>query len=175
MTPDDEWAGATDFAIWYAAAAPGLTHRVAAAVGDDLLAWEATAEAFARCYERWGRVARMASPEGWVYRVAINVCRRGWHQRRLECRALARLAPAVVGGDAGDGVLHDDVYRAVRALPARMRTAVRLRYWDDLPEREVAARMGVAVGTVSALLSTARTRLRRSLGRAGAVREEVTP
>lgn len=156
-----------DFASWYAATAPGVTRSVAAAVGDPLLGREATAEAYARAYERWGRVAAMESPEGWVHRVAVNLCRRSWRQRSLESRALARVLPAAlgVGGPAAGepGEHHDDVYRAVRALPDRMRTAVRLRYWDDLTERQVAERMGVAPGTVSALLSGARARLRRTL------------
>lgn len=154
------------FAGWYSSAADGVTRRVAAAVGDQLLAREAAAEAFARAYERWSRVAAMDSPEGWVYRVAVNLCRRSWRQRELESRALARLGPLLTGGrvDGPDAMVHDDVYRAVRALPQRMRTAVRLRYWEDLTEREVAERMSVAPGTVSALLSTARARLRVSLG-----------
>ena len=160
---------ARDFAVWYAATAPGVTRGVSAAVGDALLGREATAEAYARAYERWARVAAMDSPEGWVHRVAVNLCRRTWRQRSLESRALARVLPAAlgglgVGGRAGEpGEHHDDVYRAVRALPPRMRTAVRLRYWDDLTERQVAERMGVAPGTVSALLSGARARLRRAL------------
>lgn len=160
MTVETRPTTSLDFPTWYATAAAGVTRSVSAAVGDELLGREATAEAFARAYERWARVAVMESPEGWVHRVAVNLCRRGWHQRSLESRALARMLPAVVPG-VGDH--HDDVYRAVRGLPQRMRTAVRLRYWDDLTERQIAARMGIAPGTVSALLSTARTRLRRSL------------
>ena len=150
-----------DFASWYAATAPGVTRSVSAAVGDPLLGREAAAEAYARAYERWGRVAAMESPEGWVHRVAVNLCRRSWRQRSLESRALARVLPAALGGEVGEH--HDDVYRAVRALPDRMRTAVRLRYWDDRTERQVAERMGIAPGTVSALLSGARARLRRAL------------
>lgn len=150
-----------DFGTWYGSVAPGVTRRVCAAVGDPLLGREASAEAFARAYERWPRVAAMESPEGWVYEVAVNICRRSWRRGALESRALARIVPAVVGGTAEH---HDDVYRAVRGLPRRMRTAVRLRYWDDLSEREIAERMGIAPGTASALLSTARTRLRRALG-----------
>lgn len=153
-------ATALDFADWYARAAGDVTRSVCAVVGDPLLGREATAEAFARAYERWGRVAAMESPEGWVHRVAVNLCRHGWRQQTLESRALARLLPRVVPGLTDH---HDDMYRAVRALPQRMRTAVRLRYWDDLTERQVADRMGVLPGTASALLSGARARLRTAL------------
>lgn len=162
MTVDLETVVSLDFARWYESTADGLTRRVSAAVGDQLLGREAAAEAFARAYERWPRVSNMESPEGWVYRVAVNICRRSWQQRMLESRALARMLPAAIG-DVGDHH-HDDVYRACRRLPPRMRTAIRLRYWDDLTECQVADRMGISPGTVSALLSTGRSRLRRALG-----------
>lgn len=161
---DSDTAVSVEFAAWYADTADGLTRRVTAAVGDPLLGREATAEAFARAYERWPAVSRMDSPEGWVFRVAVNVTRRGWRQRTLESRALARVLPPPSGWVTAPGEYHDDVYRAVRRLTRRQRTAVRLRYWDDLTENEVAARMGVAPGTVSALLSAARARLRGALG-----------
>lgn len=157
-----------DFARWYAMTAEGVTRRVAATVGDPLLGREATAEAFARAYERWPRVAAMESPEGWVYRVAVNICRRGWRQRALEDRALARIVPRLPGVVDGIPQHPDDLYRAVRKLPRRMRVALRLRYWDDLTEQDVAARMGLSPGTASSLLSTARTRLHRALSHGGA-------
>ncbi len=150
-----------DFAAWYDGVAADVTRSVSGVVGDPLLGREAAAEAFARAYERWDRVAVMDSPEGWVHQVAVNLCRRSWRQRCLESRALARMLPAAIGGL---GEHHDDVYRAVRGLPNRMRLAVRLRYWDDLTEGQIAETMGVAPGTVSALLSGARARLRRALG-----------
>jgi RNA polymerase sigma factor (sigma-70 family) len=152
-----------DFAHWYAGTADAVTRRVSAAVGDPLLGREATAEAYARAYERWSRVAVMDSPEGWVYRVAVNICRRGWRQRALENHALARLVPEMVG-TVEQPVPHDDLYRAVRRLPRRMRLALRLRYWDDLTEAELAARLQIPPGTASSLLSAARARLRSSMG-----------
>ena len=170
-TDVDVTVAAIDFARWYGATAEGLTRRVSAAVGDPLLGREAVAEAFARAYERWPRIAAMESPEGWVYRVAVNICRRSWRQRGLEDRALARVVPDLVsagllGGVAGGADTHhpDDVYRAVRKLPRRMRPAIRLRYWDDLTESQIAERLQVPVGTASSLLTTARARLRRALG-----------
>jgi RNA polymerase sigma-70 factor, ECF subfamily len=156
-------ATATDFARWYAMTAEGVTRRVAAAVGDPLLGREAAAEAYARAYERWPRVAAMESPEGWVFQVAVNVCRRGWRQRALEDRALARIVPELPGVVGGIPQHPDDLYRAVRKLPRRMRLALRLRYWEDLTESEVATRLGVSEGTASSVLSTARARLRRAL------------
>jgi RNA polymerase sigma-70 factor (ECF subfamily) len=53
----------------------------------------------------------------------------------------------------------------LRELPHRQRTAVLLHYVADMPVREVAEVMGVAEGTVKALLSQARKKLRTILGR----------
>ncbi len=167
MTVDVDVVATQDFSRWYAATAEGVVRRVSAAVGDPLLGREAAAEAFARAYERWPRVAGMESPEGWVFTVAVNICRRGWRQRALERRALARLVPDVVGAPADLAFESDDLYRAVRRLPRRMRVAIRLRYWDGLTEGQVAERMDVPAGTASSLLSAARTRLHRALDTGG--------
>ena len=155
MTPpcDDR-----EFARWYGLAADPVLRRVAAKVGDRALAREASAEAFARAYERWGRVRGLDSPEAWVVTVATNLCRRSWRRRRLEARALARVGVAPVSVEPASPP-DEDLLSAVDALPDRMRTAVHLRYWGDLPEREVARRMDIAPGTASALLSQARRRL----------------
>ncbi len=71
--------------------------------------------------------------------------------RRRWAVGLGRPGPRPVVAGAG-GAAADDVPsgRGRRAAP-RMRHAVTLRYWDDLPEHEVAARMNIAPGTASAL------------------------
>ena len=57
-----------------------------------------------------------------------------------------------------------DLVAAIRTLPNRQRTAIALRYVADLPQADIAAAMGVAPGTVAALLHQARTNLRQTLG-----------
>lgn len=56
-----------------------------------------------------------------------------------------------------------DLLAALRKLPPRQRAAVVLRYVHDLPEEEVAATLGVAVGTAKAHLAQAREKLRKLL------------
>lgn len=159
-----------NFEAWYASVAAGVTERLVASVGDPLLAREAAAEAFGRAYEKWSRVRRMESPEGWVYRTGQNLCRSVWRRRGIEKRALAKLPPAelvTVEPHDLDSVVrgHDvaAVEQQVEGLPPRMRQAVRLRYWHQMTEPMVAREMGISVGTASALLSQARQRLRSSL------------
>jgi RNA polymerase sigma factor (sigma-70 family) len=48
---------------------------------------------------------------------------------------------------------HREVIEALAALPARRREAIVLRFWLDLPEREIAVAMGVSAGTVKSHVS----------------------
>lgn len=159
------------FEAWYQQVALDVTKRVVAVVGDPAIGREATAEAFARAYERWNRVGTMEAPDAWVCTTAINLCKRSWRRAAFEKRALARspepeqIRPVdrhdddlVVAGNRPE-----DVTAAVRDLPPRMAEAIRLRYWEELPEAEVAQRMGIAPGTASALLHKARRNLEISM------------
>jgi RNA polymerase sigma factor (sigma-70 family) len=48
---------------------------------------------------------------------------------------------------------HREVIAALAGLPTRRREAIVLRFWLDLPEREIAAVMGVSPGTVKSHVS----------------------
>jgi RNA polymerase sigma-70 factor (ECF subfamily) len=96
----------------------------------------------------------MSSPEGWVYRVAVNVVRRSARRRSLEGRLLRRLrVDEAIPAPAGE------VWDLVRSLPERQRMAVVLRYVSDLEEGAIAQVMGVTRGTVASTLSDARRSL----------------
>lgn len=58
----------------------------------------------------------------------------------------------------------DEVWAAVRRLPARQRACLVLRYFEDLTEGETADLLGCSVGTVKSQTSRAIERLRRELG-----------
>ena len=55
---------------------------------------------------------------------------------------------------------------ALAGLPSRRREAIVLRFWLDLPEREIAAAMGISPGTVKSHVSRGLAALGRVL-RAG--------
>jgi RNA polymerase sigma-70 factor (ECF subfamily) len=66
--------------------------------------------------------------------------------------------PAVQGSD------RERVRAAVDALPAELREVIVLRELNDLSYREIAAVVGVPIGTVMSRLSRARERLAAALG-----------
>lgn len=150
-----------DFDSWYEEQHPRVLAALTVASGRPDVAAEATDEAFVRAYERWGRVQRMESPGGWLYRVALNDLRRRCRRQAIE-RELLRRQPEPPAVEAPP-LPAAHVWEAVRSLPDRQRVAVALRYVLDLPESEVARVMGVTRGSVSASLTTARQRLQSQL------------
>ena len=129
------------------------------AVRPEVLAADAVDEAFARAFAGWDRVQAMRSPEGWVYRVAVNEARR---QLRRATRADALLValpePAPSPPPGGEAWL------LVEDLPLRQRAAVVLRHVAGLTEREIGDALGVTRSTVSSSLADAYRSLGRQLG-----------
>jgi len=143
------------FEEWYRESYARLSTSVLALTGDRDVAAEITDEAFARAWRHWRRVSAMESPGGWVYRVALNLVRSRARRRKVEQRALVRLA-VPLGDEAAPA---GEVWVLVRDLPERQRQAVVLRYVADLDEPEIAIAMGVTRGTVASTLFDARRRL----------------
>ena len=140
-----------------------MVRTVALAFQRGDLAQEVTAEAFARAWADWDRVSAMASPGGWVYRVAVNLMQSRLRRARLE-RRFAQQAPAAPIAPP-PSVSDDALWDAVRALAPRARVAIALRYVADLPEADIATVMGISRGTVASTLSSARHRLAQALAR----------
>ena len=59
--------------------------------------------------------------------------------------------------------VHAQVHAAFEALPAEQRTAVQLAYFEGLTQSEIAARLGIPLGTVKTRLRLAFDRLRTAL------------
>jgi RNA polymerase sigma factor (sigma-70 family) len=57
----------------------------------------------------------------------------------------------------------DLVVQALRRLPVQQRAVVILRYYEDLPERDVADALGLPLGTVKSHTARGLTRLRTEL------------
>jgi RNA polymerase sigma factor (sigma-70 family) len=126
-----------------------LAYRI---VGDQELAKDLAAEACARALARWGRVGRLAHREAWIMRVATNLALDAVKRKPVPSR---QRVPAP--GLDETVALRLAVSAALRALPRRQREVIVLRYLVGLPDREVAAALGIGEGTV-------RTHARRALG-----------
>ena len=135
-----------------------LYRAVALAVGDVGLAAEAIDEAMTRAYTHWGRIESYESPEGWVYRVAINVARSAL--RRTEREDLWEQPPEEAVADDHPDL---ELRAAIGRLPVKFRSVVVARYLLDWSTADTAQALGIPEGTVKIRLKRALSRLAQDL------------
>lgn len=146
-----------DFDDFYAANYADLVVQIYAYFGDRQEAQDVVQEAFTRALARWRRLSGYEDPGAWVRRVAWNLATSRWRRTRTALRHLAGFrAEPVVEGPSPDRVA---LVEALAALPATLRRAMVLHYLADLPVAEIAAREGVAEGTVKSWLHRGRAAL----------------
>lgn len=141
--------------------------------GSQERAEDLVQETLTRLLPQWDRVAGAQSPLAYVRRSMMN--RFVSQQRLLHSRdiCLWDVPEAVARTDMADRVaLQRAVWQLLATLPARQRAAVVLRYYDDLPDAEIAAALGCRVATVRSMVSRALGALRAAEG-TGALSEEA--
>ena len=134
-----------------------------AILGDAAGAEEIVMEALLKTFTGWGRLRDAARSDAYLRRAVVNLCRTKIRRKAVESRVNAaihhrdeRKAPD------WDPERHETsrlVWKAVVTLPERQRACVVLRYFEDLPESEIAEILGCSVGTVKSQLSKARAKL----------------
>ena len=122
---------------------------------EDLL--QAT---LASTYLAWGKIHDHAALDSYVRRAMVNTHISWWRRRKLEEFPTDELPDQEVADPARDSDTAEVVRRALDRLPRRMRAAVMLRYFEDMTEPEIAALLGVSLGTVKSTVSRAVARLR---------------
>ena len=154
-----------DFAQLFAAHHADALRLAYLLCGDAHRAEDAVAEAFANVYGAWRR-GRVHSPGAYLRRAVVNEVNSRFRRLALERREASRRWGDDRGlRDAGEQLADADVvFRALQRLPERQRTAIVLRYWQDLSEAETAAAMDISVGTVKSSVSRGMERLRALLG-----------
>jgi RNA polymerase sigma-70 factor (sigma-E family) len=130
-----------------------------ALTGDWGLAEDLLQTALARAYPRWSRIRR-DDPEAYVRKIMVNTWS-SWWRRRWRGEVPAAQLPEAAGPDEAAGVDSRQMLRvALAQLPPRQRAVVVLRYHQDLPEAQVAALLGISVGTVKSQAAKALAALR---------------
>jgi len=154
-----------DFEAVFRTQFPRLVALGLAMTGNREVATDLAQETMARAHARWDEVSQMASPQGWVRQVMTNLLIDHHRRRKVEQGALERLAARPgsresTSGTGGDG----DLGELLTTLPPRQRAVVALYYLEDLPVSAIAETLGIATGTVKALLWKARASLANRLG-----------
>jgi RNA polymerase sigma-70 factor (sigma-E family) len=151
-----------DFGAFVARRQASLLRFAMVLTGNGRLAEDIVADVLARAYERWDRIGPMAAPQAYVRRMVVNDYL-SWRRRLRRTVPVAEIEDRP-GPDRADG--HDeraDLHDRLARLPARQRACVVLRFYEDLPDEEIADVLGCAVGTVRSSVSRALARLRVDL------------
>lgn len=163
-------ADETRFRAWYEAALPRVYGFVYGRTGGDAhVAEDVTQQAFVSAIRSRMAFDGRSDPVTWVCSIARNALID--HHRRQAREARRHLSLVVkeiaVEGEAGTWQRLDEreeLLHALRSLTPDERSAIFLRYFDDLPVREVARAIGRSESATESLLSRARERLRTLLG-----------
>ncbi|MGW2291818.1 SigE family RNA polymerase sigma factor [Streptomyces phaeochromogenes] len=112
-----------------------------------------------------GRWQRIDEPEAYVrqilYRQQVSRWRLKWRRRELTVAEPPEGTGGTATADASSAVDLRIVMRgALARLTARQRTVLVLRYFEDLPEADVARILGCSVGTVRSTTHRSLARLR---------------
>jgi len=122
--------------------------------------------ALERAYRHWPRVSESGEPERYVRKILANASADRWRRlaRRPEQALTTDDAGPSVLDQAGEVADRDFLVRALAGLPPRQRAVLVLRYFDDLPEAEIAEILGCSLGTVKSHVARALARLREATG-----------
>jgi len=135
-------------------------------LGDADEVKEALQETFIRLFRHLRRYDESRDFFGWLFRIAVNVCRDRQRRRR---RRWFFFLPIEEAKDVAAEVpvdLRDEVAllgAAIDSLPEKERLAIILRDVEELPTEEVAAILGNRPATVRVQVSNARAKVRRWL------------
>jgi RNA polymerase sigma-70 factor (sigma-E family) len=123
--------------------------------------------ALVRAHRHWSKLQREGGAEAYVRKIMVNLNTDWWRRLGSREHAVSAVPDARAEADAYAAFdLQDELWTALRGLPARMRAVLVLRYFEDLSEAETASILGCSTGTVKSQCSRGLGRLRLALGSA---------
>ena len=152
MDVADAHAASSSFEGFYTTNYRPMVRLARALVDTSECAEEIVQNAFVKVFERWDR---LREPGGYLRIAVVNGARSELRKREVRRRVGLRVRPDTAPDE--DDYLID----ALDRLSARQRTAIVLRFYAQMSERETATTMGVRPGTVKSLVSRGLAVLRR--------------
>lgn len=158
---------------------PQIYRYVASRVRSSDVAEDITSEVFFKALRALGRYRPSGHPfSAWLYQIAINTITDYYRSRK-------RTEDGLESGPelAADGVAVDEqvaqrmgleqIWQAIDALPDQQRTAMTLKYSEDLPLAEIGKVMGKSEGAIKLLIYRGTASVRSTLRPLLAEAEEV--
>ncbi len=157
---------------------PQIFRFLLSSTRDPDLSETLTQECFLKAHRNWASFRGESSAMTWLMRIAINLQKDHWRNRRLQFWRQTQ-THAVSLDEASDWLPSGErsveqqmlakervrqVSKAVEGLSERQQTVFLLRYVEEMELSEIARATGLNEGTVKAHLSRAVARVREKLG-----------
>lgn len=169
--PEDH---ARELADCFAACAPGLFgYACVLTRGDRALAEDLVQVTFIAAARQWSLMRCLcdAQRRRWlrttVGNLAVSAFRRNeaFRDRLPQLEALYRAPPADTHAQALLGIALERWWQIIQGLPPQQHAVAVMRWLFGMKNSEIAARVGIAEGTVAAHVSAVRGKLKAGLGR----------
>jgi RNA polymerase sigma-70 factor (sigma-E family) len=130
--------------------------------GDWVEAEDLAQEAMVRTYRAWPRIRERERPGAYARSVLVNRRRSMLRRSMVAQKHAEMLRSEEYRPNFGDeGIV---LWDAIASLPRRQRAALVLRFYEDLPEAEIAQILDAPVGTVKSLIHRGVANLRERVG-----------
>ncbi|WP_235529945.1 MULTISPECIES: SigE family RNA polymerase sigma factor [unclassified Nocardioides] len=152
-----------DFESWVTARGGGLLRFAYVLTGNAADAEDVVQDALSRAIGAWPRICAADDPDAYVRRMVVNAHTSWWRKFRRRESPVAEVrtdGSEVTGPPAYD----DRLWQACRRLPEAQRTAIVLRFYEDMDYAAIAAITGVREGSVRSRVSRGLDALRAELG-----------
>src|SRR5208282_2809834 len=173
-----EEIAAQEFASIVESHRPQIFRFLLSSLRDVDLAETLTQECFLKAHRHWGSFRGDSSAMTWLMRIAINLQKDHWRNRRMQFWRhtqtnsvdLDEASEWLSSGErsAEQKMLAREqvgrVWQAVKGLSERQRTVFLLRYVEEQELSEIARATGLSEGTVKAHLSRALAKVRAEMG-----------
>lgn len=143
-----------------------------ALLANRLLGWpgeveDITQDVFLAAFIGFKKFRHDCDIKSWLFTITINKCRTFRYKQLFHRRKIIKILDAESHPAADNKMLDDETFhkvrQAIKALPAKYREAVVLRYLQELEIEEVSRILGISVNTLHVRLSRARERLKNEL------------
>ena len=133
-----------DFAEYVMARGAHLVKVATLLTGDAALGEDLAQDVLSRAMLSWRRISASGNVDAYLRRSLVNARTSWWRRQQRPAVSVTE-----AGSDLADRVVHRDaILQALARLPRRQRAAIVLRYYEDLPDAEIADLLGCSASTV---------------------------
>jgi RNA polymerase sigma-70 factor (sigma-E family) len=141
--------------------APGAMRFALMLTGDRALSEDLVQEAFVRVAAKLDLLRDQSAFGAYLTRAVANLAKSHFRHQEVAKRHTRTVDASRLVVAPVDVETNDELLVALRRLPMQQRSALVLRYYDDLSHEEIARLLGCPVGTVKSQLSRGLARLRK--------------